>query len=505
MRAVIYCRVSTKDQVDNHSLPTQKKFCKKYCQDNGWDVDRIFLEEGASAKTANRPAIKELMEHCRNNKGKIQFLIVYSLSRFARATLDHTTLRAYFGSLGITLRSATESIDDTATGRMMEGVLATMAQYDNDLRADRTKAGMTTALEKGNWTFGAPLGFLISPGQNSVPSLIHDPERVHLVRDAFILYSKGSHTKQDVLRRMIALGLRTKKGKPISSQTLNNILKNPLYKGWISVPKMGIDNSGNFEPIIDEATFDRVQALLSGRRSSNTPRQRNHPDYPLRHFVRCAHCDVPLTGSKSKGTKDYYSYYHCRNKSCGQVRIRKEVMEKQFLDLLSTLKPRQKYVELFKAIVMDVWTKKQSEAVQNRKALEKRHTTLLEKKDQLIEAYVLDKVMKNDDFARIQDKFNEEIAIVRLEIHDATLEEYDVESVLAFADQVLLDAPRLWAEYDLDQKQRFQNLVFPKGLKHDGDSYRIAATCGLYTYLREFDVEKVNLASPTGIEPVLPP
>jgi DNA invertase Pin-like site-specific DNA recombinase len=53
------------------------------------------------------------------------------LPRFARDTYDHVALRSHLQSLGISLRSATEPIDDTSTGKSMEGVLAAFAQFDN--------------------------------------------------------------------------------------------------------------------------------------------------------------------------------------------------------------------------------------------------------------------------------------------------------------------------------------------------------------------------------------
>ncbi|MGH7164471.1 MAG: recombinase family protein [Nitrospiraceae bacterium] len=61
---------------------------------------------------------------------------------------------------GVQLRSATEPIDDTSTRKLMEGVLAAFAQFDKDVRSDRTRAGMRAALELGRWTFLAPIGYL---------------------------------------------------------------------------------------------------------------------------------------------------------------------------------------------------------------------------------------------------------------------------------------------------------------------------------------------------------
>ena len=59
----------------------------------------------------------------------------FSLTRFARDKCDHFVLRSHLQSLGVSLRLATESIDDTCTGKLIEGVLAAFAQFDNDCRS----------------------------------------------------------------------------------------------------------------------------------------------------------------------------------------------------------------------------------------------------------------------------------------------------------------------------------------------------------------------------------
>ena len=77
----------------------------------------------------------------------------------------------------------------------MEGVLAAFAQFDNDVRSDRTRAGMKAALELGRWVFLAPVGYLNAP-RSMGRSLIHDLERATLVRRAFEEYAAGRFTKQ---------------------------------------------------------------------------------------------------------------------------------------------------------------------------------------------------------------------------------------------------------------------------------------------------------------------
>ena len=71
---------------------------------------------------------------------------------------------------------------------------AAFAQFDNDVRSDRTRAGMRAALELGRWTFPAPLGYLNAP-KWSKASLVHDPERGPLVRGAFEDLATGNYTK----------------------------------------------------------------------------------------------------------------------------------------------------------------------------------------------------------------------------------------------------------------------------------------------------------------------
>src|SRR5213593_4352364 len=213
--AVIYVRVSTKEQTENLSLPTQLRACEQYCRREGYELLERFKEEGESAKTTDRTELQKLLKYCRAHKGKVHFVVVYDLTRFAREKYDHFALRAHLKSLGISLRSSTEPIDDTSTGKLMEGVLAAFAQFDNDVRSDRTRAGMRAALELGRWTFFAPIGYLNAP-RWSGKSLVEDPERAPLVRRAFEQFATGRYTKQQVLDEVTRHGLRTRRGGQVS-------------------------------------------------------------------------------------------------------------------------------------------------------------------------------------------------------------------------------------------------------------------------------------------------
>ena len=233
--AIIYIRVSTKEQTENLSLPTQLRVCEEYCRREGYEILERFKEEGESAKTVDRSELQRLLAYCRSNKGKVHFLVVFNLTRFARDKYDHFALRSHLKSLGISLRSATEPIDDTSTGKLMEGVLAAFAQFDNDVRSDRTRAGMQEALRRGRWTFLGPLGYLNAP-RGMRGSLMPDPERAAIVGRIFKHYATGTYSKQQILQKATQWGLTNRRGQPLSSQAIGMLLRNRLYVGIIDVP-----------------------------------------------------------------------------------------------------------------------------------------------------------------------------------------------------------------------------------------------------------------------------
>ena len=146
----------------------------------------------------------------------------------------------------------------------MEGVLAAFAQFDNDVRSDRTRAGMRAALELGRWTLPAPLGYLNAP-KSSGMSLVLDPERAPLIRRAFEELATGRFTKQEVIARVTEAGLRTRRGLVLSPQSFGQMMRNSIYVAKVESPDYGVSTRGDFEPLVDEATFYRVQAVVDGR------------------------------------------------------------------------------------------------------------------------------------------------------------------------------------------------------------------------------------------------
>ena len=500
MQAVIYCRVSTKEQVENLSLSTQKKACEEYCRREGWEVAQVFVEEGESAKTADRTELQRMLAYCREHKKAVGVVVVYNLSRFSRNTADHHALRGMFAGLGIVLKSATEPLDDSPTGRFMESVFSAIAQLDNDVKADRTRAGMRAALELGRWTWQPPFGY--ARGERGGPSMVANPEHAAALRAAFSDFAGGMDAPE-VLQCLKARGFGARRGGVHTLKSLGRMLRNPLYAGRVEMPEWGISRIGDFEPLVSETIFDRVQARLNGRDGHRVPHAKDHPDFPLRRFVRCGRCEAQgLTACWVRGRGGRYAYYHCRR--CG-LRVGKATLEGAFVELLDRLQPRPRYMRLFLAVVLDVWRKREGLARGDRQRSEAQVVALRGKLDRLADL-LTDGALDTADYQRQRDRLRERIAVAEAGREQATVDHLDVDAVLAFAEHVLMHAARLWDHASPDHKLSLQRALFPEGLVWGASGeFQTTATSSAFAELQALTGSQTRLASPTGFEPVLPP
>jgi site-specific DNA recombinase len=462
LRAVLYCRVSTVEQTQNLSLPTQEKACRDYCARNGYEVDRVFIDAGESAKSTDRPEFLRLLTYCREQRGKLHAVVVYALTRFSRQQADHHAITTLLRGLGISLRSVTEPIDESPSGRLMEGILAAMAQFDNDARAERTVAGMKAAIDRGRWVWRAPIGYL-NGAVRSGPSLVPDPARAPAVREAFALAAAGIRGRT-LLQRLEAMGLRTRQGNPLTSTTLYSVLQNRVYVGYVRSAGWSCEVRGDFEPLVDEDTFGRVQRELVTAPTSTRAiaRHLNHPDFPLRRFARCGTCDRPLTGGWSKGNGGKYAYYQCQR---GCTRTPAPVLEARFLALLDRLRPHAGYWDLFKAGILVAWEESRQSRSAARVELQRQVAALEKQSARLDQAFIFERSIDTETYQAQRDRVREQLTIARIELTDASERERSIEDDLAYVGSVLSTASVLWTDAaSVEARQRLQWTLFPLGV-----------------------------------------
>jgi DNA invertase Pin-like site-specific DNA recombinase len=502
--AIIYIRVSSAEQVTNFSLQTQEKACRKYCEDNGLTVNRVFCDAGESAKSTDRTQFKKMLAYCADKETCVRTLVVYNTSRFSRNVSDFYQTSALLAARNITLRSVTEPAGEGPEGFLISGMMALMADFDNRLKAQRTVVGMKAAISSGRWTHGAPLGYLIGAKGAGVttPSLIHDGHCAHLVRLAFEQVAHGLLSQKEVLTQVTAAGLRSKTGKQLSAQSFHKMLRRPIYAGRICVKNLGENLHADFEPLVLPEIFDRVQDVLAGRRPRLRPRVQDH-DFPLRVFVRCGDCGTPLTGSWSTGRNGKkYAHYACRKKTCRGVKARKDDLEGEFIDYLRNLLPKPELVRLFREVVLDVWKQKEAANLANAGALQEQVDGINQKIEQLEEAYVYrTRAIDSQTYTRLLDKLRQDLLLAHAEQRKTAADGFNIEALLSFAEHLLTNASEMWLKADLTQRQRLQDVLFPAGVTYLSGKFGTAVTCPLFNVFQHIEGENDKLASPRGFEP----
>jgi site-specific DNA recombinase len=463
MNAVIYCRVSSKEQIDGTSLESQELACREYAARNQITVARVFVERGESAKFADRTQLLELLAFCRNRGNAIDRMLVWKVDRLARNVGDHFNIKASLLRLNITVVSVTEPIDTKPEGKLLETILAGFAQFDNDLRAARTVQGMKRKLEEGLFPWKAPLGYqtVTLGAKKTEPDQPYQPAFAILQR-GWNDFATGNYTKIEILRRMTSAGLRTKAGKPLSKQSLDNIFADPFYVGALRNPWSGEEYPGRHLPMVSRSIFAKVQQFL-GRSAQAVPHKGVRPEFPLRAFVRCANCEVHLTGSFSRGRSKTYPYYHCFNRACdprGNYPMQR--LHDEFLSFLAEASLNHQNLERLKrhiAHAADSWTEG------SRMLAEKRKTEITRLKDQNKQLVRMktDRLISDEEFLAERGEIASRLA--ELEARDT---EYaaNANEVLGNIDKIcdpLMDLGAAWESVAVEFQRRFQLLALPDG------------------------------------------
>ena len=503
MKAIIYTRVSTKEQfVMGLSPENQEKACSAFALSNGYGVEKVFIEEGESAKTANRTQLLELFGYCSKNKGKIDALIVWKLDRLARSAEDHFMIKAMLLKFGVKLMSATEPIDDSPSGKLMETVLAGFAQFDNDVRTVRVSIGMQSRVKQGRWVWSAPLGYK-NASDGAGPILIKDELRADLIKHLFEEFSKGIYSQKEICYMANGLGLRTKAGKFISQQTMHKILSNKVYAGYICSSMVAEDVKGLHDALITEQIFYQCQDIISGKKSIANIRSVNNPAFPLRGLLRCADCGSKLTGSFSSGKSKKYGYYHCT--SCkGGPNIPIAAIHSKFEELLEAIQPDLETMNLFSMIVKDIWEKELSSAVDMQRKSQIKLDSLEDRKKALVDAYVTRRIGQ-EEYDSVLESLKLEIVVQTINLNEHKFDTKEIEAVLDFANDYLVNTRKLWATADFSQKQKFQQLIFPQGITCDKKEIvgtPVLSPC--YAVLGSSRADKSTMVVPRGFEPLLP-
>lgn len=505
-RAIIYTRVSSKEQVEGTSLDTQKESCISYCNQKGLEIDRIFVEEGESGKFIDRTQLQNLLEYCKNNKGKISHLVVKKLDRFSRNALDHMWIRKELLKIGITLKSVEEAIDDTPEGVLFENMIASINQYDNDVRASRCVDGMEKKLSEGIWCRRPPIGYKIpkklGAKEKKILPDIPDDETYPYIKKAWEMYLTGNYSIAEVARKINSVSNGAVRLYP---QKLQHILKNKFYSGIIVSPFSKQEYKGLHQPMITEREYSLVQHIMKGKGKKVISIKLINPDFPLRGLVRCGTCNKHYTASWSKSRNTIkHAYYHCFKKICSKFgkSIKKEEIESAFLDYLGNITPKKKFFDDFEKAVMKVWKRKFEEVNADYLRYEKQLEKLKQHRSGLIDMKAKN-LLSDEEFKEEKERITKEIDLNELAMIGSKIEMFDLEATIEYAKQFISDLPRQWFDLGIENKIRFQKLIFPEGLPYLGNNkFGTAKLSVFFEINQQLQNQKTSLVGPIGFEPM---
>lgn len=456
-RAVIYVRVSTKEQVDEgNSLSTQQKICNDYALKHDYDVAATFIEQGESAKTVDRTELQRLLAYCADKKNGVKAVIIYKLDRLSRNTDDYSQLRLLLKRYGVEIKSTSEHFENTPVGRFMENTMANISQFDNDIRSERCAGGMRDAMRDGRYVWMATVGYknIKMAGRATIAQ---DEVMAPLILRTFELIASNIYPTEEVRRIMTKEGLLNKKGRPFSKGYFYAMLTNELFAGWIV--KFGERHRGTFSPIVSDELFNQVQRVLKHKGRKHSAYLTDNPDFPLRKFVINEN-GKKLTGSWSKGSKQRYPFYRFGGNNSNHNRDKFEEAFMEYVDQYGFDESSLKYL---KELVRENLVKATMDQRKETDRLNRYIQDLTDKQSGIIK--------KNLDGIIPDNVLKQQLAMIDKELLEANASlavmpntETNYEEALVFLDEYLKKPSVVWRNAKIGVQIKLQWFQFPLGL-----------------------------------------
>jgi DNA invertase Pin-like site-specific DNA recombinase len=384
LRAVGYRRVSMRDQVDGHSLDAQEDNIQRYVREQGWQLQKIYIDAGISAKQgSHRPAFEQLMKDAGNKQFDV--VVVDKIDRFYRHLSGLLASLDALNEHGVSFASVQEKLDFTSPwGKLMLTVLGMLAEIYIDNLRQETRKGKIQRARKGLWLGGIPFGYCSGQcsncndqnGEDYCPNyggqdqgdgkvIIPHPLESQVVRQVFEWYITGEWNNLTIATALNEMAITRPDGSqvqarqkgrgyengpgPFTRDVVRDMLKRLAYTGQL--PYQGVDANGHHrkreEPgeilagahqaIIDVETFNKAQEIrkLRNRISSNA----NQPVqiFPLTGILYCARCGRRMRGVSKEQRRN--NYYQCSSSldgttKCSQKLVRAYNVEQQVIKWL---------------------------------------------------------------------------------------------------------------------------------------------------------------------------
>jgi len=243
--AAIYIRVSTEDQAKfGISLSAQEEALKNYSKALGYEIFKIYRDEGRSGKDIeHRPEMQQMLADAEMRR--FQAIFIYKLDRFSRSLMDLVTTIEKLKEWNIDFVSLQDKIETTsASGKLMFHIISAFAEFERNVTSERTKFTMHKKFRDGNLVTRAPKGYKIV-NKELIPA-----EDSYIIQEIY----------QAFLNSPISLTQLSKK-YGLSVNGLKKVLSNTSYLGQTKFANQEV--KGKHMPLLSQDLFDKVQNKLN--------------------------------------------------------------------------------------------------------------------------------------------------------------------------------------------------------------------------------------------------
>ncbi len=512
-KAILYCRVSsTKQKTEGQGLDSQEHRCRQYAAFNGYGVDMVFPDDvTGGGDFMKRPGMAALLRFLDDHPEEDYVVIFDDLKRFARDTQFHFKLRHELAMRGARVECLNFRFEDTPEGEFIETVFAAHGQLERKQNGRQVIQKMKARIEKGYYCFAPVLGYRYTALKDGGKVLAPDEPNASIVREALEGYASGRFKSPSEVKRFMETFPSIPKNNhgEVRLQLAIDVLKRPLYAGYITVEKWGIHlQPAQHEPLINFATWQKIQGRLKGKSSAPVIRKKLNEDFPLRGFVKCGCCGHHLTAAWSKGRNRHYAYYTCQGKGCDDYKksIRKDQIEGDFEKLLKELQPAPKLFQVVREMFVKRWNE-MGARMDKTIADTKLELARLEHKSNLL----MDRLVEADSMALITayekqiKKVEETRTALRENITDFSHPRASFDQMYRTACAFLANPWKLWASDIIEYKRLVLRLAFPQAIAYCRDSgYRTAAIAEPFRLLQAFSSKKYEMVGLAGLEPARP-
>jgi site-specific DNA recombinase len=232
----IYARVSSDRQDVDLSISAQLKALRENASRNGYNVLKEFVDEAESGRSTARPAFREMISMARMKHPPFQLILVWKLSRFARNREDSIIYKSLLRKQGIQVVSINEPIEDTPTGRLMEGIIEVIDEFYSSNLAQDVVRGMRENASRGFFNGSRPtFGYLrkkVKDGDKLRNTLEIDPNHEPIVKRIFKEAFEGKGLKE-IAKGLNSDGIAAPGGGKWGKQRIHKILINEAYTGCL--------------------------------------------------------------------------------------------------------------------------------------------------------------------------------------------------------------------------------------------------------------------------------